>query len=283
MIEKIFIPTIRRADKQTTYENLPEKLQSRVTMVIDPSERHLYSYPCHYLELPKDIIGQWTQLAKTRKFIHEYAGKIKYAMIDDDLIVMKRNSKYWTGVSDMETSKRLATKDEILRMFDTASTWLDEEDIGIVGLSDNMLPPLNTEYADTKGVFGFLFLDGRMLSEIASDLDTSVRISEDVLFLFECLSKGINTRIMNEFLYSNKSLTAEFRNKRPAWEDLFENEMPKDYFQTKEHYDALRYIQKMFPEGITIFEEDGRMKNVKHWKKLYKQKNTNTIESFLHD
>ena len=139
MIEKIFIPTIRRADKQFTFDDLPKELQDKVVMVVDPTERSMYNYPCEYLELPKEIIGQWTQLAQTRKFIHQYAGTIKYAMIDDDLLVYKRNQKYFTNNSDMETSKRKATPEEILRLFDTASKWLDEEDIGIVGLSDGMV------------------------------------------------------------------------------------------------------------------------------------------------
>lgn len=280
MIERIYIPTIKRADIQLTYQNLPEELQKRVVMVIDPNERHLYNYSCEYLELPKEIIGQWTQLAQTRKFIHKHAGKIKYAMIDDDLVVMKRNSKFWTDNSDMEKTKRLATSEEILRLFDTASEWLNKEDIGIVGLSDGMTPPLNTEYVDTKGVFGYLFFDGKMISEIVDELDVSIRVAEDLLFLFECLSNGINTRMSNEFLYLNKSESSELKNRRPIWQNLFKEQMPKDYFQTDEHYEALKYIKNKFPKGIKIYEEDGVKKNEKYWKKVYIEK-TSRIDNFL--
>lgn len=269
MIERIFIPTIRRADKQFTYENLPAELQARVVMVIDPAERHLYHYPCQYLELPPHIVGAWTQLAMTRKFIHQHAGRIKYAMIDDDLVFKKRNAKYWTGVADMPKSKREATPAEILRLFETASAWLDEDGIGIVGVSDDGVPPAKTEYSDTKGVFNCLFLDGNMIAEVIDDADTSIRVAEDVLFLFECLSKGINTRMANEFLATNKSLGKELKGRRPVWEGMFD-QMPKDHFQTNEHYDALRHIADRFPEGMEIFEKGGRMKNKKSWKKVYR-------------
>jgi len=283
MIEKIFIPTVKRSDNQITFENLPTELQSKVVMVIDPSERSKYSYPCEYLELPTNIIGSWTQLAQTRKFIHQTAGNIKYVMADDDLILYKRNSKYWSDTSDMEASKRVASKDEILRLFETASKWLDSETIGIVGLSDNKVPPANTEYSDTKGVFTFLFLDGKKISKIADQLETSVRVAEDLLFLFECLSVGIDTRMSNEFLYINKSESASFESSRPIWADMFKDKQPDDYFQTDEHYDALRYIQQKFPTGIEIFKEDGRMKNIKTWKKVLNCKKSDSLENFFND
>lgn len=282
MIERIYIPTIRRTDKQFTFDNLPKELQERVVMVVESSERSLYNYSCEYLELPNDIVGQWTQLSLTRKFIHQHAGNIKYAMIDDDLIVYKRNQKYFNNISDMESSKRKATSEEIIRLFNTVSKWLDEKDIGIVGLSDGMVPPVEEEYSDTKGVFGYLFFDGKKISKIINEIDTSIRVAEDLLFLFECMSSGINTRMSNEFLYVNKSATEELKNKRPIWEGLFDN-MPKDYFQTKEHYEALQYIQKKFPHAITIFEENGIMKNVKHWKRIYRSVDHATLEKFFND
>ena len=57
MIERIYIPTIRRADIQITFDNLPKELQNRVVMVIEPEERPLYKYDCEYLEIPKEIIS----------------------------------------------------------------------------------------------------------------------------------------------------------------------------------------------------------------------------------
>ncbi len=87
MIERIYIPTVRRADNQITFNNLPEELKKRVIMVVEPGERHLYNYECEYLLVPEKLVGTWTQLAETRLMIHKHAGAIKYAVLDDDVII----------------------------------------------------------------------------------------------------------------------------------------------------------------------------------------------------
>lgn len=285
MIERIYIPTVRRADNQITFNSLPKELQSRVVMVVEPGERHLYRYDlAEYLEIPESFVGDYCQLSRTRKFIHEHAGAIKYAVMDDDLTIRRRNSKYWTGESNMETSRRDATQIEILEAFATFNIWLDECDIGIVGLSTPDAPPANAEYVDTKGVFGMLFIDGRMLSEVLPEMDlTSIRIAEDVMFIYECLSRGINTRQSTEWMYDNGSLRKDMQSSRVIWTDMHK-EQPKDHFQTDEHYFALEYIRSRFPEGIKIYEKDGRRKNTKYWKKVYKSSNYGpSLEEFFDD
>ena len=272
MIERIYIPTVRRCDNQITFENLPKELQERVVMVIESGERHLYNYPCEYLEIPENIVGAWTQLAQTRLFIHKHAGAIKYCVADDDIMIKRRNAKYWTETSNMETSKRYATNEEILLMYETMDKWLDEESIGVVGCSDSLIPPGNDEYYDTTSVFSYVFYDGRMLSKIIDDIDIcSLRIAEDVLFLYEVLSRGINTRRSNEWLHDNRSMADKSLAKsRIVWTEMYKkDEAPTDYFQAKEHYDAMRFIQEKYPHGIKIYEKDGRMKNVKYLKRVY--------------
>ena len=281
MIDRIYIPTIRRADNQITFESLPKTLQEKVVMVVEPGERHLYNYDCEYLELPEDIVGDWYQLARTRHFIHEHAGSIKYCVSDDDLTILRRNSKYWTDKSNMNTSRREATPAEILLAFDKFSDWLDEEDIGIVGLSTGEAPPADKEYVDTKGVFGMIFIDGRMLAQHLDDMDiTAIRVAEDVLFIYECLSRGINTRQSTEWMYANGSLKKDMQSTRVIWTDMHKVQ-PKDHFQTDEHYGALAYIQHKFPEGIKIYEKDGKRKNTKYWKKVYKPAQTTSLSEWI--
>ena len=96
MIEKIFIPTVNRVDNQITYNNLPLELRKKVTMVVQEWERNKYQYDCEYLVLPPEInLKDYYCLPKTRKLIYEAGKNIKYAVIDDDLIFKRRNSKYW--------------------------------------------------------------------------------------------------------------------------------------------------------------------------------------------
>ena len=287
MIERIYIPTVRRADNQITFNNLPKELQERVVMVVEPGERHLYDYPCEYLEIPEKLVGTWTQLAETRLFIHKHAGAIKYCVADDDIKIRRRNAKYWTGQSNMEKSKRDATAEEMLDMYETVDKWFDERAIGVVGLSDAGTPPASNEYEDTKDVYSYVFYDGRMLSEVINDMDIcSLRIAEDVLFLYEVLSRGINTRKSTEWMYDNRSMVQkDLSDTREVWTGMFKNveDRPVNYYQSDAHYDAMRYIQSKYPHGVKIFEKDGKMKNRKYWKKVYNPKYSDNSENFLND
>ena len=287
MIERIYIPTVRRADNQITFNNLPKELQERVVMVVEPGERHLYDYPCEYLEIPEKLVGTWTQLAETRLFIHKHAGAIKYCVADDDIKIRRRNAKYWTGQSNMEKSKRDATAEEMLDMYETVDKWFDESAIGVVGLSDAGSPPSSKEYEDTKDVYSYVFYDGRMLSEVIDDMDIcSLRIAEDVLFLYEVLSRGINTRKSTEWMYDNRSMVQkDLSDTREVWIGMFKNveDRPDNYYQSDAHYDAMRYIQSKYPHGVKIFEKDGKMKNRKYWKKVYNPKYSDNSENFLND
>ena len=287
MIERIYIPTVRRADNQITFNNLPKELQERVVMVVEPGERHLYDYPCEYLEIPEKLVGTWTQLAETRLFIHKHAGAIKYCVADDDIKIRRRNAKYWTGQSNMEKSKRDATAEEMLDMYETVDKWFDESAIGVVGLSDAGSPPSSKEYEDTKDVYSYVFYDGRMLSEVINDMDIcSLRIAEDVLFLYEVLSRGINTRKSTEWMYDNRSMVQkDLSDTREVWTGMFKNveDRPDNYYQSDAHYDAMRYIQSKYPHGVKIFEKDGKMKNRKYWKKVYNPKYSDNSENFLND
>tara|TARA_B110000091_G_C13807350_1_gene473213 strand:- start:419 stop:1282 length:864 start_codon:yes stop_codon:yes gene_type:complete len=287
MIERIYIPTVRRANNQITFNNLPKELQERVVMVVEPSERHLYDYPCEYLEIPEKLVGTWTQLAETRLFIHKHAGAIKYCVADDDIKIRRRNAKYWTGQSNMEKSKRDATAEEMLDMYETVDKWFDESAIGVVGLSDAGSPPSSKEYEDTKDVYSYVFYDGRMLSEVINDMDIcSLRIAEDVLFLYEVLSRGINTRKSTEWMYDNRSMVQkDLSDTREVWIGMFKNveDRPDNYYQSDAHYDAMRYIQSKYPHGVKIFEKDGKMKNRKYWKKVYNPKYSDNSENFLND
>ena len=274
MIEKIYIPTVRRADNQITYNNLPDNLKKRVVMVVEPKDRHLYNYPCEYLEIPEKIVGTWTQLAETRLFIHKHAGEIKYCMADDDIIIERRNSKYWTGTSNMEKARRNATPEEVSLAFDIMDKWLDEDNIGITGFSNAGSPPTGTQYLDTVGCFSIIMIDGRMVSKIIDDINiTELRTGEDILFLFECLSRGINTRLSMEWLHNNKSMhDKKMKDTRVIWTGMYsvDENIPTMNEIYQNGFDVVEQIQKKFPMGIKIYEKNGIKKHIRYWKKVYK-------------
>ena len=311
MIERIFIPTVKRCDNQISFNNLPDTLKKRVTMVVRPSERHLYNYDCDYFTIPKSLDGSWTELAEVRKLIHKEAGNIKYAVIDDDVIIKRRNTKYFTDTgkatgshmkSNMEKSKRNALPEDIIEMYDLASKWLDELDIGIVGLADSGTAPGKEIYIDTKPVYTYLFYDGKMISKIIDEIDiTSRRVGEDVLFLLESLSRGINTRRSEEFMFENKSMVDKsMQDTRVVWteqygteaktKDIFDNwheyykdDRPKNFYQSGEHVATMNYIKQKFPHDIKLFidEKTRKHKNIISWRKIYNKSKVSTLEKFL--
>ena len=288
MIERIYIPTVRRTDNQITFNNLPDELKERVVMVVEPAERHLYNYDCEYLEIPEKIVGTWTQLAETRLLIHKHAGAIKYCIADDDIVIGRRNNKYWTGKSNSEKSRWIAKPEEISIAFETMDKWLDEKDIGIIGFSNSGAPPSGTEYLDTVGCLSIIMVDGRMISKIIDDVNiTELRTNEDILFLFECLSRGINTRLSQEWLHDNKSMSSykTMKDSRIVWTGMYAEgeEIPsmEEIYQNDHNQKAVEHIQKRFPMGIKIYEKNGVKKHTRYWKRVYKPATESSLESFL--
>ena len=126
-----------------------------------------------------------------------------------------------------------------------------------------------------------------MLSKVIDEMDiTTLRIAEDLLFLFEALSRGINTRKSNEFMYDNRSMVDKnLAESREVWTGMFKNkeDRPDNYYQSDEHYKSLKYIQKKYPHIIKIFkDENGKKKNRIAWKKIYKPINYGpSLEEFF--
>ena len=81
-MDRIYIPSYGRANKQITWNNLPDKWKEKTTIVVDESEYNEYSslYPS-VLSLPKGMKG----IAPIREWIVKQATEEKISMLDDDL------------------------------------------------------------------------------------------------------------------------------------------------------------------------------------------------------
>ena len=103
------------------------------------------------------------------------------------------------------------------------------------------------------------------------------------LFLAECLSRGINTRVSNEWLLHNRSQhTKDLNGTRIVWEGMFdEDSIPKDVMASDAHYDSLKFISEKHPGFITFYEKNGRTYNTKKWKKLYKPQDSASLDKFM--
>lgn len=286
MIEKIYIPTLKRIDRQITYDQLPDDLKKRVVMVVQSWEREQYNYDCEYFVLPDYVTPEHpTPIATTRKLIYENAGKIKYAVIDDDLFFYRRNSKYWSDVPDMEKSKRRCTEEDMRLMFQTFSEWLDNEKVSFCGPVSDGIRPSNTLYDEIRSLSGAFFFNGNDFYDDLPDMRLDeVRVCEDVLMNLELFTRGYGNRLSNQFIFSNGSFNSS-KNNIPS--EIWDNqsvEMSSNDFEK---------LQSMFPGIFTlVYDKDnsGKQKSGGYrgigkcrvrWKKAYENSIANTLKEFL--
>ena len=97
-------------------------------MVVQEQERDEYKYDVEYL-----VVGNDIGIAKTRELICRDAGKQRFYMIDDDVLIHRRNAKYFGKEPNMDVSKRICTKDDLDEMFTLFHSWMDDENIMHVG------------------------------------------------------------------------------------------------------------------------------------------------------
>lgn len=271
MIERIFIPTVNRADNQITYNALPASLQERVTMVVQAWERDQYTYPCDYLVLPEEInLDDYYCLPKTRKIIYEAGQDIKYAVLDDDLTFGRRNAKYWTGESNMEMSKRKATEEDILEMFDLYSKWLDEPTVTVCGCGHAENPPQGNEYSTNASLSSALWINGKDFKDLLPELDLCrVKVAEDTVFLLSLLSHGYGNRVSQEFIFFNNSVHTKDM-KSTVWdEQTFENT----------HRDH-KIVESMFPGIFTVLYNHRSGERVKGGFRDYGKTRTDWSKAF---
>jgi len=83
----IVIPTLGRADRQITFDNMPPKWQQRTTLIVQHHEADDY-HPYPRIVLPKHI----KDIANTRHhLVHEHPFDSQYiVMLDDDLVFSAR-------------------------------------------------------------------------------------------------------------------------------------------------------------------------------------------------
>tara|TARA_R110002074_G_scaffold379517_2_gene557798 strand:+ start:492 stop:1385 length:894 start_codon:yes stop_codon:yes gene_type:complete len=241
MIEKIYIPTMGRADVQITYDNLPEKYRKMVMFVVPYEERDDYGKydRKQILATDKGLKG----IARTREFICRVAGKIRFSMIDDDVIFYRRNQKYYSDYgkkSNMSKSKRQLTEEDFDEMFELFNKWMDEGYIHIGHRRAN-LPPLNKSHNDISFFNSIHHINGNLLSKIIDDINwTLCEVGEDANFMFEYLSRGFINRKSCEF---------------PAHWDSFQEGGCAVYRDAKFHNSEHRKLQKKWGEEVVKSKE----------------------------
>ena len=248
MIERIFIPTLNRVDKQITLERLPKVLQEKVTLVVQHWERPKYNYDVAYLVLPKNLdTSDYLCLAKTREIIYEEGKYMKYAIIDDDITFTRRNQKRWGNPSNMEKTQRKCNDQDHIDMFNTFSRWLDDPSVTFGGCSHLENIPATKEYKENTSIGSAVWFNGNDFRDILHDLPTTiVKYSEDTLFFLSLLSRGFGNRISTEYAFENKSVHGKINS--DVWDESTHKEVWADH----------KKIEEMFPNFYKVLlDENG--------------------------
>jgi len=249
-MDRIYIPTVLRANDQITLSALPKALREKTILVVQHWERRQYdNVQCEILVLPKriNLHTDYLALAKTREFIHKEAKNTKYCMMDDDITFKRRNAKYATGISDMEKSKRDCTAKDVVEMFKTFSKWLDLPEVTFVSPSHEENPPQNKLFASNAAACSVVVFNGKDFAHCLKELPTSeIRYSEDTLLYLSLLSRGFGNRISQIFCAKNHSVAKSSTLPDTVWDSAKQKDVDRDH----------RFIEKTFPEFYSVSKDE---------------------------
>jgi len=268
MIDRIYIPTVNRVNNQITFNNLPVNLQKKVILVVQEWERDQYQYDCEYLVLPPEINvkTEYLALAKTRKIIIQHGRNHKFAMLDDDLLFYRRNSKYWSDDSNMEKSKKRFTNQDFSDMLKYFCESLDTGDIAVCGCSNINNFPAKKQKSINTVIAAAFFINGPKIDRIIDDLHIDkVKIGEDVLFNLNLLTKGYGNLLSNEFCLLSDS------DKKTVKSDIWDNQLQED---TLRDY---KMIESLYGDFFMVHNNKYKMAMKKAY--LYGQ---NSLKEFMY-
>tara|TARA_B100000519_G_scaffold150854_1_gene131745 strand:- start:1763 stop:2638 length:876 start_codon:yes stop_codon:yes gene_type:complete len=240
MIEKIYIPTFRRVDKQITLDSIPQEYKSKVVLVVQEQERDEYKYDVDYLVVDNDI-----GIAKTRECIYRDAKNIKYGVMDDDVVMFRRNSKYYGLEPNMDKSKKpIISKQDWDDMFKQIDEFLEKDNVLMVGHREHTFPPSGrSRISKNCAIFGCFWIDGKKLSKFIDEVDwCEFQLSEDVALNFEILIRGWETIRMDEFCQKQS-----YNNNAPGGCEEFRNK--------KLYEEVNKKILKKWPDYVYVYED----------------------------
>ena len=198
MIDKIYIPTLGRIGKQQTFDNLPSFVQDITVLVVQPQEQESHKgYPI--LVLPEDNIG----LAKTRKWIYDYAGEERWGTLDDDLLFKKRVENWKFPQAPHEEG--IIGEEDWKIILNGISEWFDN-DFTFAGFRRGVLPELTNkkEYKDCTESICTVFFDGSKLPKSDDLIWNYGLLGEDIHLNLQLLLLGYKNRVWDKYVYVNK-------------------------------------------------------------------------------
>ena len=263
MIDKIYIPTIGRNDRQITWNNLPQRWKDKTVLVVDSSDKDIYDKPT--ITLPDDV----KRIASIREWIVKNSKEKKICMFDDDLDFIYTRRENETG----STNKKLddAGIDDMMYLM---SGWLD----------DHVFCGLDATWSHPRFDMDYKFC-GRVCSNVFYNVETlpmhdiswtDIEISEDYNIALQLLTKGYPNKISTRYRVS------------PVGN--FSSGGCSSYRTIELHNKSFKELQKKFPQFVDLKEKtqnSGLWKGKKRlagtiqWKKAYESSQTSSLEKFM--
>ena len=282
-IEAIFIPTVKRVDNQITYDHLPSELKKKVVFVVQKWERPQYEYDCNYVVLPENLnLSDPLCMSKTREFIYREGKDIKYCILDDDLKFKRRNSKRFSGTSDMEKSRRDSSDEDNLEMFKLFDDWLDESNVSFCGPSQIQNIPGTKPFSSNTSVSSGVWFNGPDFRDVLEEIPKICRYGSDAFMFLGLLARGFGNRVSEIFCFDNISLTGKLEEN--VWSDTKFNDVWESHKIINSHYpDFFKILLDENGDRVKGgFRNFGKVRT--SWSEAYKQsqkRETTSLESLF--
>ena len=247
----IHILTHGRANRQITYDNLPERWQRECKFVVQDSEKHLHKGRA-LVVLPPEV----DNLHKTRQWLLDNHHLNKSLELDDDLVFAARRD-------DDPTKFRTMLPFDYDQMFQAIEAELDHSPL--VGVSHREGANRNTEPTlhNTRQMRLHAF-DARILRVEGWRWDRLRSPGpEDFCMILQVLTRGYKNTVCNRWVHnqggSNQSGGCS------------------EYRTPEVHADACEHLAELFPQFVTVVEKTtkeswggGTRKDVRiQWKKAH--------------
>lgn len=281
MIETIYIPTYGRTNRQETYQNLPDHWKKRTVLVIHESEKEAFDklgYPnivCPHQGPPPD--GENFNdygLPRTKQWIIENAGPVKFLIIDDDISDFvytarpsERNQYRLVNTCIGLTRLEPGFEDYFDKMMAEMSDWLD--DYVTCGLEVTWNPPFEEDDKVCWRQTTNHFINGATYPTDKID-HTSILCVEDYYILLQLLTMGYPNRVNLRYRV------------RPGLTQA--DGGCEEYRTLEKHNKSMQQLHDAFPDFVTLktkIAKNGKWGKVEklaatiQWKKAYKSSQKN--------
>ena len=265
MIDKLYIPTYRRVDKQITFDGLPEKWQKKTVLLTDKQDTDALLK----LGYPAVLCPAQGSLARVRNWIMAEAGDTKYGVLDDDL----QEFLYTERPSTRENVRLVNSPISGSRLepgyedhFDVFMDWVDKtlDEVVTCGAQTTWIPPFEKDIDECWRQSGNHFYNGATLPKELIDYE-AVHCAEDFYFILQLLTHGYKNRISHRWRV-RPSNTADAGG-------------CDEYRTIEKHNESMRELKDLFPEFVTLKEKIAKVgawggvpklaANIQ-WKKAYK-------------